>query len=209
MIEFKEKKFTEYDAMKSLYEEMKRYSRERRNFSFEVIDSTALIPILRGNNIVIERFVISTSFGRKDVYRMYLKFGARVKMPENLRLPSYNRRNDLFKLNLNIKNSIPFPGFNNNNNPKQTQSSESQYLENTGLIQKEFKGDKGPGGFFNPMIEMHPGFSYNTKELKGEVLKYSVKDRQAVIEFPDIRNAIESLEILPFGLNYKLYLLDV
>ena len=29
------------------------------------------------------------------------------------------------------------------------------------------------------------------------------------MEFPDIRSAIDALNILPFGLNYKIYLLDV
>ena len=73
MIEFKQKYYSEYDAMKSFYEELKKYSRMNRSFpKVDIIDSSALIPVLRGNNIVIERFVISTSFGSKDKYRMYL-----------------------------------------------------------------------------------------------------------------------------------------
>ena len=52
MIEFRQKFFSEYDAMKSLYEELKRYARQNRNtFNFSIIDSSALIPILKGNNM--------------------------------------------------------------------------------------------------------------------------------------------------------------
>ena len=46
-------------------------------------------------------------------------------------------------------------------------------------------------------------------ELKGETLKYDKKERSLVLEFPDIRAAVEALNILPFGINYKIYLLDV
>lgn len=70
MIKFRQKEFTEYDAMRSLYVKLMRYSDRNK---FGVIDTSALIPVLRGNNVVIERFVISTSMFGKDKYRMYLK----------------------------------------------------------------------------------------------------------------------------------------
>lgn len=196
MIEFRQKFFSEYDAMKSLYEELKRYARQNRNtFSFSIIDSSALIPILKGNNIVIERFVISTSFGKKDKYRMYLKIGAKAKLPDEVRLPSYDRRNSLVGLKFRLGSGIP----------KKKYFSESQELK-----QKEFKNNGGGGGSaVDSGLEFYPDLSYNTKELKGETLKYDKKERSLVLEFPDIRSAIDALNILPFGLNYKIYLLDV
>ena len=83
MITFRQKEFREYDAMRSLYVRlMERSSRDK----FNVIDTSALIPILKGNNIVVEKFVISTSMFGKDKYRMYLKIGAKAKLPDEVRL---------------------------------------------------------------------------------------------------------------------------
>lgn len=187
MIEFRQKFFSEYDAMKSLYEELKNYARKNRNtFSFSIIDSSALIPILKGNNIVIERFVISTSFGKKDKYRMYLKIGAKAKLPEEVRLPSYDRRKSVTGLKFRLGTGIP----------KKKYFSEEQ---------KEF----GSGPAVESGLELYPDLSYPTNEPKGETLKYDKKERSLVLEFPDIHSAVETLNILPFGLNYKIYLLDV
>lgn len=198
MIEFRQKFFSEYDAMKSLYEELKRYARQNRNtFSFGVIDSSALIPILKGNNIVIERFVISTSFGKKDKYRMYLKIGAKAKLPEEVRLPSYERRKSIGGLKFRLGAGIPKKKY-------FSEASEPQ--------QKEFSSKKGGGGGGNAIesgLELYPDLSYTSKELKGETLKYDKAERSLVLEFPDIRSAVDALNILPFGLNYKIYLLDV
>ena len=195
MIEFRQKFFSEYDAMKSLYEELKRYTRQNRNFSFNVIDSSALVPILKGNNIVIERFVISTSFGKKDKYRMYLKIGAKAKLPDEVRLPSYDRRNSVLGLKFKLGAGLP----------------KKKYFSDNSLEQREFK-EKNKGGGGNAIesgLELYPDLSYTTNELKGETLKYDKKERSLVMEFPDIRSAIDALNILPFGLNYKIYLLDV
>ena len=195
MIEFRQKFFSEYDAMKSLYEELKRYTRQNRNFSFNVIDSSALVPILKGNNIVIERFVISTSFGKKDKYRMYLKIGAKAKLPDEVRLPSYDRRNSVLGLKFKLGAGLP---------------KKNDFSDNS-LEQREFK-EKNKGGGGNAIesgLELYPDLSYTTNELKGETLKYDKKERSLVMEFPDIRSAIDALNILPFGLNYKIYLLDV
>lgn len=193
MIEFRQKFFSEYDAMKSLYEELKRYARQNRNtFNFSIIDSSALIPILKGNNIVIERFVISTSFGKKDKYRMYLKIGAKAKLPDEVRLPSYDRRKNIGGLKFRLGAGIP---------KKKYFSAEPE--------QREFGKDKGGGSAIDSGLELYPDLSYTTKELKGETLKYDKTERSLVLEFPDIRAAVDALNILPFGLNYKIYLLDV
>ena len=84
MIKFREKNFSEYDAMRSLYVELMKNARGNKD-RYTIIDSSALIPVLRGNNVVIERFVISTSFLHSDKYRMYLKVGAKAKMPDEVR----------------------------------------------------------------------------------------------------------------------------
>lgn len=197
MIEFRQKFFSEYDAMKSLYEELKRYARQNRNtFNFGVIDSSALIPILKGNNIVIERFVISTSFGKKDKYRMYLKIGAKAKLPDEVRLPSYERRKNIGGLKFRLGAGIPKKRY-------FSEASEPQ--------QKDFSNNKkgGGGNAIESGLELYPDLSYTTKELKGETLKYDKTERSLVLEFPDIRSAVDALNILPFGLNYKIYLLDV
>lgn len=194
MIEFRQKFFSEYDAMKSLYEELKRYARQNRNtFSFSVIDSSALIPILKGNNIVIERFVISTSFGKKDKYRMYLKIGAKAKLPDEVRLPSYDIRKNIGSLKFRLGAGIP----------------KKRYFSVVEPEQREFGKDKKPSNAIDSGLELYPDISYTTKELKGETLKYDKKERSLILEFSDIRSAIDALNILPFGLNYKIYLLDV
>ena len=198
MIEFRQKFFSEYDAMKSLYEELKRYARQNRNtFNFGVIDSSALIPILKGNNVVIERFVISTSFGKKDKYRMYLKIGAKAKLPDEVRLPSYERQKSIGNLKFRLGAGMPKKRY-------FSEASEPQ--------QKEFGKNKNGGGGGNAIesgLELYPNLSYTSNELKGETLKYDKKERSLVLEFSDIRSAVDALNILPFGLNYKIYLLDV
>ena len=81
MITFRQKEFREYDAMRTLYVELQRRSSGKDKFG--IIDTSALIPILKGNNIVVERFVINTSTFGKDTYRMYLKIGAKAKLPDD------------------------------------------------------------------------------------------------------------------------------
>ena len=130
MIEFRQKIFAakEYDAMKSLYNELMKKDSAWR-YKIKVIDSASLLPILRGNNVVIERFVISTQFGKKDKYRMYLKIGAKAKLPDDVRLPGSERKNTLFRSSLKF-NTGGFFGQKNNSE--------------TEIKQKEFKGGPAP-----------------------------------------------------------------
>ena len=58
---------------------------------------------------------------------------------------------------------------------------------------------------FSPNIDL----SYETAELSGETLKYDKRERSLVLEFPSIQDAVRALKILPFGLNYKVYLLNL
>lgn len=223
----KRKVFSEYDAMRSLYVELMKYSDRSK---FGIIDSSALIPILRGNNIVIEKFVISTSFFGRDKYRMYLKIGAKAKMPDEVRLPQrvYDKRLGNMQVNFqkglfddkpqNQKNNWDNKkNYNNNNkeglnteaptndrfNKKQKNHSEIVFRE------KIFGGNKDKqfpvvNASFSPQINI----SYQVKELIGDAVKYDKKSRSLVLEFSTIQDAIRALNILPFGLGYKIYLLN-
>ena len=195
MIEFRQKEFSEYDAMRYLYTELMKNDVWKRKI--QTIDSNSLIPILKGNNIVIERFVISTRAFHKDRYRMYLKIGAKAKMPDAVRLPGYTKPNKL--LNSSIKLSGGWFA-------RQKNNSEVEFR------QKEFKG--GGGGGPKPLVsaEISPAFAdvqYETTVPRGDTLDYDKKSRSIVLEFDSVQDAIAALNILPFGFNYKVYLLDL
>lgn len=187
MIRFAQKQYTEYDAMRALYVELMRYSSKNK---FEVIDKSALIPVLKGNSVVIERFVISTSMFGKDKYRMYLKIGAKAKLPDDVRLTS-SRVYDKKLLDL----SVSFKGGVKPDQPKYFSKNNNKNGDNKIGINTEIKT---------------PYFSLNqeVRELLGKALKYDKKDRSLVLEFSDISSAIRALNILPFGLDYKIYLLN-
>lgn len=193
MIKFEQKQYTEYDAMRALYVELMRYSDKNK---FEVIDRSALIPVLRGNNVVIERFVISTSLFGKDKYRMYLKIGAKAKLPDEVRLAGqrvYDK--NLLNFSIELKGGVKPKMFgkkgggNNNNNQNQG-----------GGFGQISTGIKSDYQFFTIKQEV--------RELLGEALKFDKKDRSLVLEFNDIPSAIRALNILPFGLDYKIKLLN-
>lgn len=183
MIKFRQKGFSEYDAMRELYVELMKRSDKNK---FPVIDTSALIPILKGNNIVIERFVISTSMFGPDKYRMYLKIGAKAKLPDEVRLSPkvYDKR--LLNIRVTMKG---------------------------GVFKKQFSvlDEKS---FGNPpdqvQTELSPNLDLSVPitKLLGEAIKYDKKSRLLVLEFSTIWDAINALNILPFGLNYKIYLLD-
>ena len=202
MITFKQKEYSEHDAMKSLYNEiMKRTNGDKRKFP--VINMSALIPILKGNNIVIERFVISTSMFGKDKYRMYIKIGAKAKLPDSVRLPNKYYDERLGGVKLTFRGGVFGPS------QKLQQKEESAKTEDGRL--KLFSNGSKPKGP-KPMIdsEIYPEVSlkYQVSELLGEAIKYDKPGRTLVLEFNSIGDAINALNILPFGLDYKIYLLD-
>lgn len=214
MIEFRQKEFAEHDAMRSLYVELMRDESWRRRV--KVIDTNSLIPTLRGNNIVIERFVITTNRPfKKDRFRMYIKVGARAKMPDSVRLPGRSESNKLWGSSISIKPGSIFRQKNNSeileekrfdNNQKNNQQNNQQNNQKKDKKNKDNGGDK----LLEPRIDdFRAEIRYDTMKLKGDTIEYNKQDRSLVIEYDTIRDAIESLNILPFGLNYNIYLLDV
>lgn len=188
MITFRQKEFREYDAMRSLYVKlMERSSRDK----FSIIDTSALIPILKGNNIVVERFVISTSMFGKDKYRMYIKIGAKAKLPDEVRLQSRPYDERLLNLRLTFKGDHKAKSFSN--------CRESLFS----------KGGGGGGApFAQTEVSPNINLSIERSRLLGDAIKYDKQSRLLILEFSTIEDAIHALNILPFGLNYKIYLLD-
>lgn len=217
MIKFRQKQFTEYDAMRSLYVELMRRTKNDRQ-KFPIIDASALIPILKGNNVVIERFVISSSLFGRDKFRMYLKIGAKAKMPDEVRLTGVYYDKKLGSFSLNIQSGI-FAGKQDSGSSRGGGAGAGGAAGAGGGAktfsetprQKIFGKGKGGGGN-NPNITAEFSPSINiTKEvhkLLGEAVKYDKKSRSLVLEFDSIDDAIQALNILPFGINYKIYLLD-
>lgn len=207
MINFRQKEYSsnEYDAMRSLYVELIRGDCRLR---VEVIDRSQLIPILRGNNVVIERFVV-VPIGRQDKFRMYLKIGGRAKLPDQVRLTSRNeyRKFGSMKVDLNAAAMLPGGGNNNNNNQNQQNNNKKKQKTYSSIMsQKEF--GNGPRPFSSANLPMFVDLSYQVNKLLGEALVYDKNSRTLVLEFDSIRDAINALNVLPFGINYKLYLLD-
>lgn len=198
MIQFRQKTFSEYDAMRTLYVEL--LKRGDRN-KWKVIDRDSLIPVLRGNNVVVERFVISTSFLHKDRYRLYLKIGAKAKLPDEVRLPEriYDKRLGNASLNINVGSFSPY------SKDKQQQKTMSSVV----FRQKEFGNNKKKGTppTISANVSPNLNLTYEVRELLGDAVKYDKKERSLVLEFKSIDNAIQALNILPFGINYNIFLL--
>lgn len=205
MIVFRQKEYSEYDAMRSLYVELMRYSDRNR---FDTIDKSALIPILKGNNIVIERFVISTTLFGKDRYRMYLKIGAKAKMPDEVRLPSkvYDKR--LGNMQVNVNSGVFADNQRQQNNNNRPQQNQPRQTNNSEVIEKQFADKKGPPPFISGSMSPYIDLTVKVQELLGDAIVYDKQSRTLVLEFKSIRDAIQALNVLPFGLNYKIYLLD-
>ena len=192
MIQFRQKTFSEYDAMRALYVELLKRGDKNK---WKVIDKNSLIPVLRGNNVVIERFVISTSFAHRDRYRLYLKIGAKAKLPDEVRLPErvYDKR--LGNASINFNMGLFAPG-----------AKDKQGQKNMSIVfkQKEFKGAPPT---ISASVSPNINLTYEVRELLGEAVKYDKKERSLVLEFKTIDDAIRALNILPFGINYNIFLL--
>lgn len=202
MIKFRQKEFSEYDAMRSLYVELMKRCKDR----FKVIDTSSLIPILKGNNIVIERFVISTSLFGADTYRMYIRIGAKAKLPDEVRLPGkvYDKR--LLNVSMRFKGGVNKPFQNNFSDLINTEKERVKLFSNN----KGKKNNNGGGGGDAITAEVSPNLDLSIQRTKllGEAVKYDKKSRLLVLEFSNIYEAIDALNILPFGLNYSIYLLN-
>lgn len=189
MVNFRQKEFTEYDAMKSLYVEMQKEAHGDRRRMPQTINPSAVLPILKGNNIVIERFVISSALFGKDKYRMYIKLGAKVKLPENFRLPAHYYPQRVGNGNISFR-------------------SGNLLRKAFSATQKEFGDNKGGGPSITADFYPDVRLERSVKNLDGEVVKYDKVERLVILEFDEIWQAIKCLEVLPLGFNYGIYLLD-
>ncbi len=207
MIIFKQKEFSEFDAMRSLYIELVKNSKPNR---FQMIKLNSLLPILKGNNVVIERFVISTGLFKRDTYRMYLKIGAKAKMPDEVRLPSRVYDETLFNATLNVGfDGAPIQK-NNSEIETKTLFKEKSFGKNNKKKNNNGNGDGGGNrGGLKSNLNFPVNVSYEVKKLLGEAVNYDKKSRSLVLEFETIQDAINAINILPFGMNYRIYLLDI
>ena len=194
MIQFRQKTFSEYDAMRALYVELLKRGYKNK---WKVIHKYSLIPVLRRNNVVIERFVISTSFAHRDRYRIYLKIGAKAKLPDEVRLPErvYDKRLGNASINFNMGLFA-----------SSSKDNQGQKQKNMSIVfkRKEFQGAPPT---ISASVSPNVNLTYEVRELLGEAVKYDKKERSLVLEFKTIDDAIRALNILPFGINYNIFLL--
>ena len=205
MITFKRKEFSEYENMRVLYNEI------QRNFylknKIRMIDPSALPSILRGNNVVIEKFSIITSLFNKDRYVMYLKMGAKVKLPDKIRLDGDNVKENIGNMSIKFKSGIP--KFNSGSSEKKfSDTYETRIFFESGGKDNGKKKKKGDGGLINAEFTPYENLSYDYTRLIGRVVKYNKIERSLVLEFDSKMDALKALDILPFGLDYNLYLLN-
>jgi hypothetical protein len=192
MINFRQKSFSEHTAMNFFYAKLMSYGGD--NKKWPIIDKSALLPILRGNNIVIEKFTIVDSW-IGDRYRMYIKVGAKATLPEDVRMPrgkGYDQ--NLGRIKLGLK------GFSDNNNNNNN--------NNNNPLNNNNKNKEGRLGFSlenEPCVSL--SYRVNGEEL-GKTIEYNKATRSLVLEFKRIDSAIECLNYLPFGFGYRIYLLD-
>ena len=197
MIVFKEKQYAESEAMRTLFVHLRREG-FLRNGLYETIGKSQLPAVLKGNNVVVEKFVISTSFFFLVKYRAYLKMGAKVKLPDTVRLDGYYAHEKLGNLSFKFQK-----GF----------SELGEKLFGGGKKKKKKKKDNNDnnnngGGGFSSRLEHKFDIEVDTKKLYGEVVKYDKRARELILEFDELRDVPKALDILPFGLNYKVYLLE-
>lgn len=187
MIKFREKSYSEYDAMRELYNELNnRYSSGGDTRRYEIISKSYLPGILKGNSVVVEKFTSVTKVFGKDRYRMYIRVGSKAKMPDEVRMPKSYQSQSIGGL------SIDFKGMNVGiTSPKD--SNERQYSNKN-------KGNNNSG--FKVSLQA------TVSKLLGEAITYNKKERLLVLELDSVKDAAQALTVLPFGLGYKIYLLD-
>ena len=197
MIVFKQKTYSEYEAMRSLYVELMRDGGKRGKW--EIISKSQLPAVLKGNNVVVEKFVISTSLFGRDKYRMYLKIGAKAKLPDEVRFPGYYYDEKLGGLSLKVSGGVPFKNQQQNNfsdaKEKAFGKNKNNNNNNGGkLLSAEYNNR------FDIEVEVH--------NMIAEAIKYDKKSRELILEFDTIQDDIRALNILPFGINYNIKLLE-
>ena len=190
MIVFKEKQYAESEAMRTLFVHLRREG-FLRNGLYETIGKSQLPAVLKGNNVVVEKFVISTSFFGKDKYRAYLKMGAKVKLPDTIRLDGYTTSERLGNLSFKFQK-----GF--------SELKERLYTDK----KDKKKKDNGGGNGFSPKFEYRSELQVDVRKLLGEVVKYDKNARELILEFDNLRDVPKALDTLPFGIDYKVYLLS-
>lgn len=179
MIKYREKTYSEYDAMRELYNELNKYNYDEKKF--EVISKSYLPGILRGNSVVVEKFTSVTKVFGRDRYRMYIRVGTKAKMPDEVRMPKTYYDENLAGISLNIdKGTI-----------------------STSMDRSYSSKNKNNGG---PSLKFT--IQNTVSKLLGDAIVYNKKDRLLVLELDTVRDAVQALNVLPFGLGYKIYLLD-
>lgn len=207
MITFNQKEYSEYEAMNLLVN----YLRRNHTRDIEIIDKSQLVPVLKGNSVVVERFVISSSLFGKDKYRAYFKMGAKVKMPDKVYLPKDNYRDKQFLGRADIHvNGLQ--GWQKWYSEIDLDNAEKFFSE-LSFEQKDFgkgnnnnQGPKGPISFnFSPNLDL----SYEVEKSLAETIKYDKTSRSLILEYPSVDAFFKTIDILPFGISYKKYILDV
>lgn len=168
MIKFQERSYSEYDAIRELYNHLTRNDKR-----FEVISKSYLPGILKGNSVVVEKFTSVTKVFGKDRYRMYLKVGSKAKMPDDVRLTK-TYRDEQIPVSINLKTG-------------------SDVINNTGENREN-------------SVKLY--LNVRNSSLVADVIMYNKKQSRLILEMDSVRDASEALYVLPFGLSYKVYLLD-
>lgn len=200
MVNFRQKVFSEYENTIILYNLIKQDFNLRNRI--KVIDSSALPSILRGNNVVIEKFTISTSLFNKDKYMMYLKMGAKVKLPSSIRLDGTSSKTNIGSMSVSFRAGLPKV---NASGGGQRMFGEKDKKDDK---KKKSGGGGGGGDFVQTSFNPYSNLEYEYTETLGRVVRYNKIERSLVLEFDSKVDALRALNVLPFGLDYNLYLLD-
>jgi hypothetical protein len=118
---------------------------------------------------------------------MYIRVGSKAKMPDEVRMPKTYYDETLGGLSLNLSTG----GVNITN------------IGSGGGNEKQFSNNKNkqPQG-------LKLSIQNTVSKLLGDAIVYDKKERKLVLELDSVRDAAQALNVLPFGLGYKIYLLD-